>query len=274
MDHFTLAIEAHVDSVAWKALETETEIQITCYVQDVVKEGVVRQVVRDAAEYAGFPVPEIEFSRIPPQNWVAQNIKQFLPVTAGRFFVHNIDRQHSEPYAKFMLRVPAGEAFGTGGHGSTKGCLLALDRLRDKQIRTALDMGCGSGILSLAIARRWKCKVDASDIDAIAGRITLGNASVNGLRRFLVVHTGPGYQNRRLKNRQYDLIVSNILARPLMHLSRALSLRVAPGGVAILAGLLVTQEAQIISTHRRHGLHLDCRIEVEGWSTLVFRRRS
>ena len=272
-DPFATALETHMDSVAWTAGEGGTTAQITGFAEDIVDKSAISDAIAATADGINTSAPEIEFSRIPVQNWVAENIQQFPPIIAGRFFVHGSEYQKPVPPAQISLCVPAGAAFGTGDHGSTKGCLLALDQLQGKRVRNALDMGCGSGILALAIAKRWKCRVSASDIDVVAKQTAQTNASVNGLRRYLDIYVGPGYSNRPLKNQSYDLIVSNILARPLARLSRALSLRVRPGGIVILAGLLVAQEAQVIAAHRQHGLNLSRRIRIEEWSTLVLQRR-
>ncbi|MDG2032966.1 MAG: 50S ribosomal protein L11 methyltransferase [Rhodospirillales bacterium] len=272
-DPFATAIEMHVDAVAWTAREGQPIAQITGFSENPPDEKAITDAIAATGDDMDASVPDIEFSLVPVQNWVLENIRQFPPIVAGRFFVHGSEYQEPIPPGRISLCVPAGAAFGTGDHGSTKGCLLALDHLQGKRVRNALDMGCGSGILALAIAKRWKCRVAASDIDVAAGRTTRTNASVNGLRRYLDVYVGPGYRNRSLKKQSYDLIVSNILARPLVRFSRALSLRTPPGGTIILAGLLVAQEAQVISAHRQHGLHLSRRIRIEGWSTLVFQRR-
>ncbi len=272
-DSFATALETHMDSVAWTAREGQPTAQITGFAEDPPDEKEISDVIAVTADGMGASAPIIKFNLIPVQNWVVENSRQFPPIMVGRFFVHGSEYQEPVPPSQISLCVPAGAAFGTGDHGSTKGCLLALDQLQRKRVRNALDMGCGSGILALAIAKRWKCRVSASDIDVVAKQTTQTNASVNGLRRNFDVYVGPGYRSRPLKNQSYDLIVSNILARPLMRLSRALSLRVRPGGTVILAGLLVAQEAQVIAAHRQHGLNLSRRIRVEGWSTLVFQRR-
>ena len=272
-DPFAAALEAHMDSVAWTAGEGETTAQITGFSEDPVDKRAISDAIAATADGIEVSAPSIEFGLIPVQNWLAENIRQFPPIIAGRFFVHGSEYQKPVPPPQISLCVPAGAAFGTGDHGSTKGCLLALDQLQGKRVQNALDMGCGSGILALAIAKRWKCRVSASDIDVVAKQTAQTNASVNGLRRYLDIYVGPGYSNRPLKNQSYDLIVSNILARPLVRLSRALSLRVRPGGTVILAGLLFAQEAQVIAAHRQHGLNLSRRIRIEGWSTLVLQRR-
>ena len=272
-DPFATALEPHMDSVAWTAREGQPTAQITGFAEDLPDEKVISDVIASTADGMGASAPNIEFNLIPVQNWVMENIRQFPPIMAGRFFVYGNEYQEAIPAAQISLCIPAGAAFGTGDHGSTKGCLLALDQLQGKRVCNALDMGCGSGILALAIAKRWKCRVSASDIDVVARQTAQTNASVNGLRRHLNVYVGPGYRSRPLKSQSYDLIVSNILARPLMRLSRALSLRVRPGGTVILGGLLVAQESQVIAAHRQHGLNLSRRIRIEEWSTLVFQRR-
>ena len=149
---------------------------------------------------------------------------------------------------------------------------MALDSLKKRSFKSALDMGCGSGILALAISKRWRCQVVASDIDTTAVRTAKENTVNNGETRFVNVLQGPGYCTRFLLNRQFDLIVSNIVARPLVKMSSKLSRCLALGGTAILSGLLTSQEAQIVVAHRVHGLKLKQRIRIDGWSTLVLRK--
>ena len=273
-DSLAVVLEAHTDSVVWTAEEGQSKAQITCFAEETPDEEAITDAIAAAALSMNFPAPNIEFSIIPTRDWVLENMQQFPPIEIGRFFVHGSEYEGKTPPSKIALCVPAGAAFGTGDHGSTKGCLIALDHLRGKRIRAALDMGCGSGILALAISKRWKCRVAASDIDVNAGHTTEMNASFNGVRNNLDIHVGPGYCNRALKSKSFDLIVSNILARPLIRLSRELALRVAPGGTIILAGLLAMQEPQVVSAHRTQGLHLCRRIRIDGWSTLMFLRRS
>ena len=198
-----------------------------------------------------------------------ENFKQFPPVRIGRYFIYDRNFTGKIPTSTIPLKVPFGAAFGTGRHGSTQGCLMALDSLKKRSLKSALDMGCGSGILALAISKRWRCQVVASDIDTTAVRTAKENTVNNGETRFVNVLQGPGYCTRFFRHRKFDLIVSNIVARPLVKMSSKLSRCLALGGTAILSGLLTSQEAQILVAHREHGLKLKQRIRIDGWSTLV-----
>ena len=217
-------------------------------------------------------IPEIKFFRISIKNWVLENLKQFSPITVGRFFIYGSEFEGKIPISTIPLNVPAGAAFGTGEHGSTQGCLLALDKLTDRSIQSALDMGCGSGILALAIAKRWRCRVTASDVDLKAVNVAKRNAITNGGRRFVKVLEGRGYNHRSIRHQKFDLIISNLFAHPLAKMSFDLSRCLAPRGTAVLSGLLDSQEAQVLMAYRMQGLSLKRRIKVDGWSTLILRK--
>ncbi len=182
---------------------------------------------------------------------------------------------HWRPPARtgaIALEIDAASAFGTGEHPSTSGCLLALDRLaRRWRFRHPLDIGTGSGILAIAAAKRLARRVQASDIDAGSVRVARHHVRRNGLSGWVRVECAPGFRSRTLKGRRYDLIFANILARPLTQMARDLSRAIAPGGVAVLSGLLRRQEALVLAAYRRRGLSLVRRIEIDVWSTLILR---
>src|SRR5579884_1761543 len=158
------------------------------------------------------------------------------------------------------------------------------DRLRHRRARLdprlpagarrPLDIGTGTGILAIAAAKRLRRRVWASDIDPAAAAVARGNAAKNGVAGLVRVRAAPGYRDRALRRRRYDLVLSNILARPLALLAPELARVLAPDGRAVLSGLLARQEALVLAAHRRCGLALERRYRIEGWSTLVLRRRS
>jgi len=206
------------------------------------------------------------------RNWVLDNIKQFPPISAGRFFVHGTEYEDAVPNGQIGLRVPAGAAFGSGDHGSTKGCLLALDKMDHLPVRRALDMGCGSGILAIAMAKRWRIPVVASDIDPVSTAVTRENAEINGVARYVRCLHASGYDHPVVQAGRYDLIVSNILARPLCILARDLGRHLNPGGWAVLSGLLLGDANRIISAHHQQDLRLHSRVELGEWITIVMRK--
>ena len=269
---FAEAIETYCDTVAWTECQGETTAKVTGFSLNLPKEQTVVRAVSITAEAMGVLTPEVDISQIAQKNWVLDNIKQFPPLTVGRFFIYGSDFDGQIPVSRIPMKIPASTAFGTGNHGSTRGCLVALNELKFKFVRTALDMGCGSGILAIAIAKRWRCRVVASDKDIKAVRIAKVNVAANGERGLVTVVEGPGYQKRILKGKRFNLIICNILARPLVKMSKDLSNHLTPGGTVVLAGLLVSQEVQVLTANRMQGLRLKRRIRIDGWSTLVLQK--
>jgi ribosomal protein L11 methyltransferase len=210
--------------------------------------------------------------RLAERDWLLENRRAFPPIRIGRFFVHGSHWRGPVPPGTIPIEIDAATAFGTGEHPTTRGCLLALDDLaRRRRFRHPLDIGTGSGVLAIAAAKRLHRRVVAGDIDPGAVRVARHHARRNGLASQVHVLRAPGYRRRGLWRRDYDLVLANILARPLALLARDLKRVLAPGGVAVLAGLLERQEAQVLAAHRTQGLSLARRIVIEGWSTLILR---
>jgi ribosomal protein L11 methyltransferase len=170
------------------------------------------------------------------------------------------------------LILDAGVAFGSGEHGSTRGCLRALERVAYRGARRVLDLGCGSGILAMAAARLLGTTVLATDWDPLAVRTARQNSIANGLRSRMRCRVAVGWQPEARASAPYDLVFGNILARPLCLMAPQLSRYLAPGGLAILAGLLANQENMVIAAHRRCGLLLDFKLREGAWTTLVIRK--
>jgi len=221
---------------------------------------------------AGGKLDHIVEERLPERDWLLENRRAFPPLHIGRFFVHGSHWRGPAPPGAIAIEIDAATAFGTGEHPSTRGCLLALDHLaRWRRFRRPLDIGTGSGVLAIAAAKRLHRRVVAGDIDPEAVRVARHHARRNGLAGTVRVMHAAGYRSRGLWRADYDLVLANILARPLALLARDLKRALALGGVAVLAGLLERQEAQVLAAHRAQGLVLGRRIVIEGWSTLILR---
>ncbi|HZB89930.1 MAG TPA: 50S ribosomal protein L11 methyltransferase [Stellaceae bacterium] len=218
------------------------------------------------------PPPALAIERLPERDWLAQNQASFPPLRAGRYFIHGSHYRGRVPAGAIALVIDAATAFGSGEHATTQGCLLALDALARRGPRHAvLDMGTGTGILAMAAAKTWRRRVRARDIDAEAVRVAAGNAAVNGVGALIEVGRGAGYQGLRPRG-GFDLVFANILARPLMRMAPDLARALAPGGIAVLSGLLARQEAAVLAAHRACRLRLVRRIRRGGWHTLVLAR--
>lgn len=219
-------------------------------------------------------LPRIAVERLADVDWLALNRAQFPPVAAGRFFVHGSHFTGIPPKGALALCLDAGPAFGSGTHETTKGCLLAIDELlAAAPPRNALDVGCGSGILALAIARAAGITVIASDIDPIAAATTQENAAANGLAERIVALAGEGVAGEGVRrNAPYDLIVANILAEPLIALAPEIAGLLAPRGHLVLSGLLTAQQEMVLAAYRAAGLTPGRIIVLGDWSTMTLSR--
>jgi ribosomal protein L11 methyltransferase len=218
--------------------------------------------------------PALTIERVAERDWLSENQASFPPRAAGRYFIHGSHRRERVPAGRIGLLIDAATAFGTGEHATTEGCLLALDRLARQERRLrVLDMGTGTGILAIAAAKTWRRKVLARDIDAEAVRVTWRNAAANGVAALIDARRSDGYRDRGLRRAgRLDLVLANILARPLMLMAKDLARALKPGGTAVLSGLLARHEAAVLAAHRAQGLTLRRRIAINGWHTLVLRR--
>lgn len=271
---FAEVVGDHADAVATFELEEGGDwlIEATSHREPDHVRLKMRIAVLAAA--IGAPDPEVTIEALPTVDWLTRSYSSFPPIRAGRYFIHGSHHEGEIPVGAIGLHIDAATAFGSGEHGSTRGCLLALDRLaRRLRVRRALDMGCGSGILAIAVAKTWRVPVIAVDIDEESVRVTRENAAINRVDRCIIADGGDGYATPiARKKAPYDLIAANILARPLAKMAPDLARHLAPGGYAVLAGLIARQERHVLAAHRAQGLRLVARIPMGEWRTLVLRR--
>ncbi len=226
-----------------------------------------------AAVGAGGELLEICEEALTPRDWLADNQLSFPPLRIGRFFVYRSHYRGRIPAAAIPILLDAATAFGTGEHPSTRGCLAALEGLaRRGSIQRPLDIGTGTGILAIAVAKLLHRQVQASDIEEGSVAVARCNMQRNRVPSLVRVERAAGYKSRIMKKRHYDLIFANILARPLAVMAADLARNLAPGGHAVLSGLLRRQESVVLVPHRALGLTLERRIVIDGWSTLVLRK--
>ena len=271
---FRTALQPFAASVSASGDSLDGDWTVEAYTVAALDPARLAAAVELAAAGAGIEAPDIACTPVGATNWLSANLVSFQPVRAGRFFVHPSHYAEATPAGAVPIHVDAATAFGSGEHGSTRGCLLALDGLAAaRRFERCLDLGCGSGILAIAMARLWRGRVIACDIDPEAVRVCRENVRRNGVAAQVRAVCSNGLSDRRLlAERPFDLIVANILARPLMTMAAGVTARLASGGAVVLSGLLTGQEAQVLGAYRRCGLALTRRITIEGWRTLVLRR--
>lgn len=224
----------------------------------------------------GRPLPTLAAEEIPDLNWVALSQAALPPVISGRFTIHGSHDRHRVPRGPNSILIDAGEAFGTAHHATTHGCLAAIDRLtRTTAFHNVLDLGCGSGVLAIAISRGLpSARILATDIDAQSVIVAAGNVKLNSAARQVRVACAGGLAHPVIRGRQpFDLVVANILAGPLIALSGAIARICEPGGSLVLSGLLNPQARSVIATYVAHGFVLVSHTRETGWSTLTLRRR-
>jgi len=209
------------------------------------------------------------------RDWVAASLAGLKPVEAGRFLVHGRHDRGCGRGGRVRVEVEAAAAFGSGHHGTTRGCLIVLDQILKARRLTrrarVLDLGTGSGVLAIAAAKALRAEVAAIDTDPTAVRIARANAASNGVRRWVEVVHGAGLRASRLRG-PFDLVLANILLGPLRTLAAPMAARLAPGGRAIVSGLLPGQANAALAAYRRCGLKLERRVVLAGWATLLLAR--
>jgi ribosomal protein L11 methyltransferase len=269
---FALLDEA-TDAVS--AFETGTEEWgVEAYPQSPLLTLDLRARAALAAVAADGTLVDISEEKLPARDWLAENQAAFPPLRIGQFFVYGSHYRGAVPIGTIAIAVDAATAFGTGEHPSTRACLMALELLtRRRRFRKPLDIGTGTAILSIAAAKLLRRSVLAIDIDPKAVAVARHNIVCNGVTNLIKVRRAAGYCDRVIRKSRYDLILSNILARPLAVLADDLAGSLALGGRAVLSGLLRRQEPIVLAPHRGCGIVLERRILVDGWSTLILRAR-
>jgi len=232
-------------------------------------QGLVRERVSGAVGET--TAQNITFDTIEAQDWVQASLDNLVPVPAGRFLVHGQHDRARIPPNKLGIEIEAALAFGTGHHGTTRGCLLLLDHvLKAQRPRRVLDLGTGTAVLAIAAAKALHRAVLASDIDPASVSVARDNAHLNGVGNLVQVIRATGFSAPEFASHApFDLVLANILANPLRQLARPMLQHLAPGALVILSGLLNHQAMSVVAAYRARGLVPLRHLKIEGWSSLL-----
>lgn len=246
---------------------------ITMHFAEAPDEDSIRALVTETAGDAA--ARSIVFSTVETKDWVKASLADLVPVNAGRFIVHGGHDRERVPPNKIGIEIEAALAFGTGHHGTTRGCLLLLDQvLNQRTPKRVLDLGSGTGVLAIAAAKALRRRVLASDIDPRSVIVARENAQLNGAGNWVEAIHATGFQSPHFAaNGPFGLVLANILANPLRQLAPALTAHLAPRAFVILSGLLPHQANSVVAAYRGAGLKLLKRIQIDGWSSLLMQRR-
>ncbi len=224
---------------------------------------------------AVFQAEEFKISELPQIDWVSKVQRSLKPVIAGRFFVYGSHDSDKVPPDCEPLLIEASMAFGTGHHGTTKGCLLALEQLIKVgfKAKNVIDVGCGTAVLAMAAARIFSANVIASDIDSVAHSVAKMNIIANGLDQNIQCFEASGFAHEQIKTKNpFDLIFANILLAPLLAIATDISKYSLSGGYVVLSGILSEQAELVVNKYTGVGFSLSNQIEIGEWVTIIFRK--
>lgn len=214
-------------------------------------------------------------SEVPDTDWVDKVRRELTPVVAGRFFVYGSHDADKIPDGSQPLLIEAAMAFGTGHHGTTQGCLEALDRLASDGFvgRSVADIGCGTAVLAMGAAKIWSDPVVASDIDEVAVEVAVANVKANDLGGQVTCVESAGFASDQITARApFDLVFANILKQPLIDLAPDMAKYIMPGGYAILSGILTRQADEVVQVYSANGINLVNKAVIGDWVTLTLRK--
>jgi ribosomal protein L11 methyltransferase len=263
---YAQALEEFCPTVSWIDTDEDGVVEV----EGITEEAPDKKAILAALSRAHKPLPEVEIGPLPQQDWLALSYQSFPPKPLGRYWIHGSHITQPPPAGSWPLQIDAATAFGSGEHPTTAGCLHALEQQgKRRKTRRALDMGTGSGILAIGALRSGAREVVGIDIDPESIRVTANHGRANRLTSRLKLQAGPGYHTPLVRKLgKYDLILCNILARPLRQMAPAARRSLKKGGHIILAGLLNTQAAGVINAYRAQGFKLLRRTARQEWTIL------
>ena len=276
LEIFEAIIEPHVGTISFVEIEDphadwdSEDWYIEGFSENQIDTALIKKLVAELCEKESLPLPEIEVTSFEDKNWLEDMWQAFPPQTIGPFFIHSELYKGEIPKDFIPINLHAATAFGSGEHGTTAGCMLALhEAFKEKPWEKPLDLGCGSGILAIAMTKLHPILTLAIDNDPEAVRVTLENAQKNGVVELIEAREGFGLAG---VTQTFDLIVANILARPLIDLALPMAKHIEKRGRVILSGLLDWQEKDVLDAYLAEGFILKDRKNINRWMTLILEK--
>lgn len=273
LDLMSEAFEEEGYAIATMEIDEKRDIWEASLYLDRDEEADMRTRLADVLKPA-FPQVPLELEVIPDIDWIAKSLEGLQPVRAGRFLVHGSHDRDKVRAGDIAIEIDAGQAFGTGHHGTTAGCLEVIERVvRSARVTNALDIGTGSGVLAIAVRKLKNIPVLATDVDPVATRVAADNVRRNGIASGIALETATGFHSTAFGHHgPFDLIIANILARPLIKMAPQLVTHLAPGGSVILSGILAEQRWKVLSAYNSQHLSHVRTIWRNGWVTIHLKR--
>ena len=268
-------LEDHVLSVSWFETKDPLVWAVEALTKEKPDEEKFTRILKPACDEANIDTPFLIFSELPETDWLEATWRNFPPRQMGRYYVYGSHTSPTPPADSIAIEINAATAFGSGEHETTTGCLLTLDDLarQGRIFHKPLDMGCGSGILAIAIAKTWNLPVVAADNDPESVRVATNNAILNHCDDLVTAYCSEGFDSSDIRAAApFDLIVANILATPLMEMAESLSKSLAPHGLVILSGLLTRHRDNIIAAYKTYGVHLMSHRTLNDWEALLLKK--
>ncbi|MEE2661487.1 MAG: 50S ribosomal protein L11 methyltransferase [Pseudomonadota bacterium] len=271
---FEAAFERLSVATATFQIETTPKWRFTVYIPDEVTKAALEKKLQSIESHAGVSLPVKTIRTITERDWVAEYQKGMRPIKVGSYYISGSHVSDPTPLGCVSVKIDAGLAFGTGGHETTRSCLEAMEEIcGERPPVNALDLGTGSGILAIALAKRHKVLVFAGDQDHVAIRVARENAVVNGVGKYIKFFKSDGFQNPELRrNAPFELIIANIFSKPLIGLAEDIANATGTNGKVVLSGILTPQVEAVTDTFRDRGLVLIKKIIKADWETVVLER--
>lgn len=268
-------LEDHVSAVSWFETTDPTLWVVEAITTTEPNLDELIQLLSPVCDNLKISIPAVSIEKLPETDWLEATWRSFPPQQIGRYYVYGSHTSPSPPENSVNLEINAATAFGSGEHETTTGCLFTLDDLagEGRKFQKPLDMGCGSGILAIAIAKTWNVPVIAADNDPESVRVATHNAALNQCDLLFQAFVSDGFENQEIRTKgPFDLIVANILKAPLIEMAKDISNSLAPKGLVILSGLLNRDREDVVNAYKSQGIRLHSLRTLNDWVALLLEK--